>query len=82
VVVTVRPVIAARQQVTLELLMAQGVAYTFLANPRTSDINQVTFALSGVAAGEYLFRVRVDGAESPLELDNQQQPVAPRGTIP
>jgi hypothetical protein len=82
VVVTVRPIVAPRQQVTLELLTAQGVAYTFLADARASDTDQATFAISGVAAGEYLFRVRVDGAESPLELDNQQQPVAPRGTIP
>src|SRR5262249_43988742 len=82
VVVTVQPVIASRQQVTLELLTAQGVAYTFLANPHASDTSQATFALSGVTAGAYVFRVRIDGAESPLELDAQRQPIAPQGTIP
>jgi hypothetical protein len=83
VVITVLPELTPRQQVTLEMLTIQGeVAHTFLSKPRPSDTDEATFLISGVAAGDYLFRVRVDGAESILELDNNQQPVAPKETIP
>lgn len=83
VVITVRPQLTPRQQVTLEMLSIQGeVAHTFLSNLRSGDTDHATFAISGVAAGDYLFRVRVDGAESILELDANQQPTAPKDTIP
>jgi hypothetical protein len=82
VAVKVRPNISPRQQVTLEMLTAGGVAYTFLADPRSGDTNQVTFAIREVTAGDYLFRVRIDGAESLLDLDNNQQPVEPKENIP
>jgi hypothetical protein len=58
------------------------VAYTFLALPRSGSVAQLRFAISEVTAGDYLFRVRVDGAESPLELDANRIPIAPKETIP
>jgi len=36
------------------------------ANPATDP---VTFTLSGVPSGTYMVRVRVDGAETPLDVD-------------
>lgn len=82
VAIGVEPNVEPRQTATLEMLTSQGVAYTFMAQPRTDDTDELPFAISGVTAGDYLFRVRVDGAESPLELDANQIPVAPEGTIP
>jgi hypothetical protein len=48
----------------------------------------ITFAMSGVASDEYLLRVQVDGAESPLTVDTDpdsptfNQYIEPRVTIP
>jgi hypothetical protein len=44
-------------------------AYVFDAEPRTLDAAAVDFSISGVEAGEYLVRVQVDRAESPLDVD-------------
>ncbi len=44
-------------------------AYTFEASSRKSDAATVTVPVKGVAAGNYLVRVRVDGAENPLQTD-------------
>jgi len=82
VTVDVAPEVGPGQTATLELLTAEGVAYTFMADARSDDTDQLTFAISGVTAGDYFFRVRVDGAESPLELDANRVPVAPEETIP
>lgn len=82
VTIDMNPTIGPQQTVTLELLTAQGVAYTFFANPHPTDTTQVVFAIQDVVAGDYFTRIRVDGAESLLELDAQQQPAAPVSTIP
>lgn len=71
--VNLNPPAAPRQRVTL-LLNGRGAAsgnnYTFDAPNRTADENQVTFAVSGVAAGSYFVRVRVDGADSAQKITN------------
>jgi Pvc16 N-terminal domain len=82
VAVGVDPVVGAEQLVTLELLTGEGVAHTFMGQPPAVDTDPVAFAISGVVAGDYLFRVRVDGAESPLEVDAAGVPVGPEATIP
>jgi hypothetical protein len=82
VTVGVAPAVAPTQTVTLEMLAGQQVAYTFRAQPLANAGPQLTFAISGVTAGDYVFRVRIDGAESPLDLDANRTPVAPKGTIP
>jgi hypothetical protein len=47
--------------------------YQFAAPARDSDpndtTNQITFAVADVAAGTYLARVRIDGAETALAQD-------------
>jgi len=50
-----------------------------------TETDSITFSLEGVEAGEYLVRVQVGGAESPLEVDadpNNPRYINPRVTIP
>lgn len=82
VLVGIAPDVLPRQTATLELLTPAGVTHTFMAALRTDDTALLSFAISGVIAGDYLFRVRVDGAESQLELDATRRPIAPRESIP
>ena len=82
ITVGVAPAVGAGQTATLEMLTGQQVAYTFRAQSRETPATQLTFAAVAVTAGDYLFRVRIDGAESPLELDANRTPIAPKGTIP
>ncbi len=82
VTVNVEPAVGVNQQVTLEMLANDEVAYTFAATARTSETASLSFSIRGVAAGDYVFRVRVDGADSPIELDADRRPIAPKGTIP
>jgi len=67
-------------------------AYSFIAPTRLDLSNppatppppdaSITFKVSGVAAGNYLVRVQVDGAESTLHVDANGQFDAPQVTIP
>lgn len=79
---SISPEVGRRQLVTLQLLSGGSIAHTFVAAERAAATDPVTVAISGVAAGDYLFRVSVDGAESALELDPQGDPVGPLETIP
>jgi hypothetical protein len=82
ITVGVAPAVAPTQVVTLEMLAGAQVAYTFRARPLAAAGPQLRFAVSGVAAGDYVLRVRIDGAESPVDLDASRTPTAPKGTIP
>lgn len=69
-----------------------ALAYSFVAPPRLDLENpppalpapsaSITFAVSGVMAGDYLVRVQVDGAESLLGTNADGQFVSPQITIP
>jgi hypothetical protein len=71
VTVEVDPPVRAGQRADL-LLNQLGVptpaAGTFSLPPAPADTASPTFHVSRVAAGNHLVRVRVDGAESPLDL--------------
>lgn len=62
-------------------------SYSFKVPPRTEDASSITVSINDVGSGDYLVRVQVDGAESPLEMDNEQssptfnQYVSPKVTI-
>jgi hypothetical protein len=47
-------------------------SYSFQAQSRDEDVNSIIFHISNVEAGEYLVRVQVDGAESPMDVDTDQ----------
>ncbi|HHM04192.1 MAG TPA: DUF4255 domain-containing protein [Gammaproteobacteria bacterium] len=92
VTLRVRPDVGRRQRVVL-LLNEYGVdaapeAYRIPAEPRAADGDTLTFVISPDISGEFLFRVQVDGAQSPLVLDeNEASPtyhryVQPRRSIP
>ena len=55
---------------------------------RDADADVLTIPISGVRAGDYLARVQVDGADSPLQVDSDpdsptfNQFIGPLVTIP
>jgi hypothetical protein len=53
------------------------VSYIFAAKAREEDTNAVVFQIFNVKEGEYLVRVQVDGAESPLEVSTDSAYVGP-----
>ena len=48
---------------------ANPAAYIFTAKSRSEDTNLIVFPIYEVERGEYLVRIQIDGAESPLEVD-------------
>lgn len=48
-------------------------AYIFMAKSRRGNTDKVTFPILNVEPGEYLVRVQIDGAESPLLVDMNAQ---------
>ena len=66
------PEVGASQRVVLllnERAADKPDAYTFNAPGRDADGHTVTIPIKDVKAAEYLVRVQVDGAESPLIVD-------------
>ena len=53
------------------------VGYIFTAKPRDEPIDTVVFPILDVKGGEYLVRVQIDGAESPLEVDGDSGYMSP-----
>ncbi len=49
---------------------AVAAAYSFRSEPLTEDTPTVSFDVEGVVDGTYLVRIQVDGAESPLTVDD------------
>ena len=76
------PLRRAQRAVLLLNALSGSTAYQF-ANPIAgSDMPLISFAISGVTSGQYLIRVQVDGAESPLQLDPSSASFGPTVTIP
>jgi hypothetical protein len=93
VTVQLSPEVGRTQRVTLLLNEKQPPATrpprsnTFEAPPRTQPTDpetsaSVTIPVSGLIAGQYLVRVRVDGAESLLETNASGEYDAPEVDIP
>lgn len=85
-VVTVQtsPEVGKDQRVVLllnELANSSPQTYSFAAPPRVSNTGSIAIPISGVAAADYLVRVRIDGAESPLIANATGQYDSPRVTI-
>ena len=83
IVVTVDPTVQPGQRPLLELLEAAApmAAHLFGAGAVPAAPNTLTFDIGVLPAGDYLVRVRIDGAESPFELDVHGAPVAPVITL-
>ncbi|HEY6140630.1 MAG TPA: DUF4255 domain-containing protein [Thermoanaerobaculia bacterium] len=86
--VKVDPAVGKNQRAVVLLNGARS--YSFESAPRNKkddpdESDTLTFPLSGVAKGDYLVRVQIDGADSALELDpNAAEPIysGPKVTIP
>ena len=71
VTVDLDPVVGKEQRVTFlldELTAVDPNAYAFVSASRTADSATITIRAVDVIPGSYLLRVRVDGAESPLDV--------------
>jgi hypothetical protein len=91
---TVDPAVGLRQQVAILLnaIDAAGESFSFFDERRDAPAapevtNTLEVAFIGLPAGDYLVRVQVDGAESPLDVETDPGPAqgtytAPRVTVP
>jgi hypothetical protein len=83
VTATVLPTVQPGQRVVLELMQTAPttVSHLFDFGAAQAALDSIPFTVSGLAPGDYLVRVRVDGAESPLATDAGGQPIAPVITL-
>ncbi|HUX88708.1 MAG TPA: DUF4255 domain-containing protein [Chloroflexota bacterium] len=91
ITIQVSPIVGASQRVILSLNERTSVnpaAYSFVGPSRATDSASVIISVAGIKAGDYLIRMQIDGADSPLVTDtNQNSPtfnqyVGPAVTIP
>ncbi|KST65689.1 DUF4255 domain-containing protein [Mastigocoleus testarum] len=64
--------VSKRQRIYLllnEISNSQPEAYVFPAKKIEDNLNRIVFSVRNVKIGEYLARIQVDGAESPLKID-------------
>ena len=69
--VQVNPIVGKDQRVVLLLNLVSNdlsTTYTFLASARSADSNSITISIQNVPTGDYLVRIRVDDAESALDV--------------
>ncbi len=75
--VRVEPVISKSQRVVLRLneqtSNLPAAAYTAISEWRDEDSSAIALTFSGIKAGNYLVRLQVDGAESLLDVDDNNQ---------
>ena len=76
--------VGTRQRI--ELLLDQRAdppaTYVFRVAAPGADTGTLVIPVAGVVAGEYFVRLRVDGAESVLDLDPASPAFGPRVSIP
>jgi hypothetical protein len=83
VTVKVAPDVGRRQVVTLLLdSLAGAPSYSVQADARSLDLTDTVVFTTAPAAGTYLVRVRVDGAETALQMDSGGTYSAPTVTVP
>jgi len=84
--VAVNPLVQPGQRVTLILNQTPtsppaSTAYSFNLPPFTVAAGTLTCDITGVANGVYFIRAKVDGAESPLDLDPSSPTFGPTVTV-
>jgi hypothetical protein len=93
ITVMIVPDIRENQRASLQLneltAASPARAYVFELPPAPSVANSVKFTFNKVEPGDYLVRVRIDGAESPIDMDTNpasptfgQYLATPKVTIP
>ncbi|NJD75633.1 MAG: DUF4255 domain-containing protein [Candidatus Methanoperedens sp.] len=89
--IKLKPTLGKKQRVALmmnPLPGNEGISYYFTAVSRNEDSDSITIRVSNVEPGDYLVRVQVDGAQSPLIVDTNpasptfNQYTGPKVTIP
>ncbi|MBW4595431.1 MAG: DUF4255 domain-containing protein [Brasilonema angustatum HA4187-MV1] len=78
------PKVGKDQRVILQLNRIsnnEAIAYSLLAPAQTEDTDTITVPLKNIKPGEYLVRVKVDGAESALSKNPSGEYDSPRITI-
>jgi hypothetical protein len=80
---TVLPTVRKGQRAVLQMLPATSPAAGFLfdGGTLTADADVLTIPIPGLAAGAYIVRILVDGAESPVVLGPGDVPTAPSVTV-
>lgn len=82
--VKISPKVGKAQRVVLllnEVSSGGAIAYSFAAEPRTDDTDSIAIPVKDVKAGTYLVRVQVDGAHSPLSMNQAGEYDSPQVTI-
>jgi hypothetical protein len=85
--VGINPLVQAGQRVTLMLNQyttaspPAPTAYSFSLSPFTGPTGTLTCDITGAAPGVYFLRAKVDGAESPLNLDSTSPGFGPTVTV-
>ncbi|MEH2167754.1 MAG: DUF4255 domain-containing protein [Nostoc sp.] len=74
-------VVLLLNEVSNEVSDDSPVAYSFLAAPPTQDTDAIAIPVKNVKPGTYIVRVRVDGAESPLQKNQFGEYDSPQVTI-
>jgi len=84
VTVKLVPGVGAGQRVLMFLSqLAADAPVSFVAGtPPAAATATLTFSTAGIAAGTYLIRIQVDGAESPLDVDATGHFTGPTVTLP
>lgn len=78
------PKVGKTQRVVLllnEVSSGGALAYSFTAQPRNEDTDAIAISVKDVKAGTYLVRVQVDGAQSPLNMNQSGEYDSPQVTI-
>lgn len=82
IAIGVTPGVGAGQTATLELLGPQGLVLMARADAFADGATRLTFQIASLAAGNYVARLRVDGAPSPVDVDGSGAAVAPKVALP
>jgi hypothetical protein len=82
--VKIQPAAKDTQRLTIELIDASNNQIrTYNATSNNHATGEIVYAISDIPAGDYLVRVRVDGAESAFDSDmSTHLPIAPEVNIP
>lgn len=82
--IVIMPVLRASQNATILLnpLESGRGQYSISVRPPQADTNTIAVDIAGTKSGDYLVRVQIEGAQSPLVRDANLAYVGPKVTLP